>query len=542
MSKRLPLLAAFLACLALCPPSRAEEIQVMKSGKYYDKYDAYRVEDDFYLAAKDAAQIYGARVSYHGVSEKVLLSLQGAKVALRIGGSEALVGKRKVELPLKTLLRQNRALIPIAFFEGEAFSEVSGFDTQFNPKTRLLTVNLRSSAGPLRWFTYPDHTRIVLELKDGLAYKAEKRGVRTLDIGIPRGVIEWSEKVEIGDGVVDVIHLRQESKQARLSVVLTGEGARWSLREFEGPRRLVLDIVRPASAGPPPARAAAEPPEDALEKQAPALAAPEVHVSEAPPKKDAPPVKETPKAEPQASGKEETSARRKVRVAIDPGHGGRDSGAVGRRKTLEKDLNLQLAKDLARLLEEEEVFDVLLTRQADTFLPLSDRSKTANEWGADLFISMHCNAHRVRSENGYEIYFLSERASDPEAERLAEFENSVLSLEGEGAMEDEAAGLLYQLARNEYINDASELAALMAKTLARRVDLSNRGVKQASFYVLRGANAPAVLVEAGFLTNSKDETKLESKKYRRKIAEGLYAGILEFARRKDWLERKGGKR
>jgi N-acetylmuramoyl-L-alanine amidase len=109
-------------------------------------------------------------------------------------------------------------------------------------------------------------------------------------------------------------------------------------------------------------------------------------------------------------------------------------------------------------------------------------------------------------------------------------------------VEDEAAEVLFQMARTEYINDASELAGLMTKTLSRRVDLQNRGVKQASFYVLRGANAPAVLVEAGFVTNAKDEAKLESKKFRRKIAEGLYAGILDFARRKDWLETKGGKR
>jgi N-acetylmuramoyl-L-alanine amidase len=178
----------------------------------------------------------------------------------------------------------------------------------------------------------------------------------------------------------------------------------------------------------------------------------------------------------------------------------------------------------------------MLTREGDSFIPLDGRSAKANEAGADLFISLHCNAHARRSETGYEIYFLSERASDPEAQRLAEFENSVLALE-EGGGADEAAGLLYALARTEFINDAAELSGLMAQALSRRVDLANRGVKQASFYVLRGANAPAVLVEMAFLSNPKDEERLRSEKYRRRIVEGLVDALLEYARRKGWDER-----
>ncbi|MEK7656736.1 MAG: N-acetylmuramoyl-L-alanine amidase [Elusimicrobiota bacterium] len=223
---------------------------------------------------------------------------------------------------------------------------------------------------------------------------------------------------------------------------------------------------------------------------------------------------------------------RRIRVAVDAGHGGKDGGAPGRRGTLEKDVNLAAARDLANLLEEEKVFDVFLTRRTDEFVPLADRARLANEWKADLFVSLHCNAHRIKSENGFEIYFLSEKASDPEAERLAEFENSVLAMEDKDRVDQDAAGILYALARTEFINEAAELAGRMAQSAAGRVNIANRGVKQAGFYVLRGVNAPAVLVEMGFLSNTEDEAKLGSRKVRRRMVEGLYAGIVDFSRLK----------
>ena len=229
------------------------------------------------------------------------------------------------------------------------------------------------------------------------------------------------------------------------------------------------------------------------------------------------------------------SSRTKYRLAIDAGHGGKDGGAVGRRGTLEKEINLAVAKQLEALLKQEEKFDIMLVRDRDEFIPLGDRSRRANEFRADLFISLHCNANQSRGQTGYEIYFLSERASDPDAERLAEFENSVLALEGkETGDEDAAAPLLYALAKTEFINGAAEAAGVMTRALSQRVDLDDRGVKQAAFYVLRGVHAPAVLVEMGFVTNARDEAKLQSAKYRRKIVEGLYAGILDYARRKGW--------
>ncbi|MBI2362600.1 MAG: N-acetylmuramoyl-L-alanine amidase [Elusimicrobia bacterium] len=126
---------------------------------------------------------------------------------------------------------------------------------------------------------------------------------------------------------------------------------------------------------------------------------------------------------------------------------------------------------------------------------------------------------------------MAERASDPDAERLAEFENSVLELEGVEDKDAETA-ILVQLGRTEDMNLGLELAGLVQKQLASRVDLPNRGVKQAAFYVLRNVNCPSVLVEMGFLSNERDEAKLESAKYRRRLVEGIYAGVVEYFNRR----------
>jgi len=505
----------------------AEEIEVVKSGKYYGKVEAYRVDSHYYLGARSAAKLYGAQLYWYAVRGQVRLSFRGKIVAFQAGSKEAGVMGKAFRLPREVLVRASQAFIPVEFFTSKAFSEVSGVDSKFNKKTRLLLIDHHATVGPLRWFSYRDHTRVVLELAEDLRYQASKRGRRGLAITVPRGTIEWSEKTAIEDGVIDAVHLYQEGRQAYLTVSFQEGAGDHRLREFKKPRRLVIDVDRSGEALSQAQRRRSdlEAPGAPARKKAPARRQAV--------RRDAAPVVTAPVSVAPASKK------KRYLISVDAGHGGKDGGAVGRRGTLEKDINLLAAKELAALLEQEGIFRVKQVRGKDVFVRLRDRAKRSNKVTADLFVSIHCNAHSSRAESGYEIYFLSERASDPEAERLAEFENSVLSLEDAGDFEDDTMGVLYALAKTEYINDAAELAGLMTRALGKRVDLRNRGVKQAEFYVLRGVNAPAVLVEMGFLSNARDEAKLESEKYRRKIVEGLYAGIVEYARRKGWDTEKG---
>ena len=149
-------------------------------------------------------------------------------------------------------------------------------------------------------------------------------------------------------------------------------------------------------------------------------------------------------------------------VVIDAGHGGKDPGGKKLFGLKEKEMNLAVAKELYELLKGEELFAVILTRASDTFVPLAERSVIANNAKADIFVSIHANASRDRKEKGFEIYFMSEKASDPGAAEVADYENSVVGLEDGGGQQDAAAMLLHSMARNEYVNEGSRLAGLVS--------------------------------------------------------------------------------
>ncbi|MCK5583197.1 MAG: N-acetylmuramoyl-L-alanine amidase, partial [Elusimicrobiales bacterium] len=222
------------------------------------------------------------------------------------------------------------------------------------------------------------------------------------------------------------------------------------------------------------------------------------------------------------------------RIVIDAGHGGKDGGGGKIFGLKEKTINLKVAKLLLWKLEKEKGFEVLMTRASDVFVPLHERSKIANDFKADLFISIHANASRHKNQQGFEIYFMSENASDPWAAEVADYENSVIRFEEKTEEPDPAALLLHSLARNEYMNEGSKLAGYVAKEFDKRTPFVNRGVKQAAFYVLRGTYAPGILVEMGFMTNRKDQTNLCKLSVRKKIADSIYRGVLNYAKSKNW--------
>jgi N-acetylmuramoyl-L-alanine amidase len=221
------------------------------------------------------------------------------------------------------------------------------------------------------------------------------------------------------------------------------------------------------------------------------------------------------------------------RIVIDPGHGGKDPGAVGPHGLAEKDVNLLLAQELAEILRESYGYEVLLTRMDDTFIPLEERAKLANRCDADLFISLHCNASTSSKLKGFEVYFLSETASDPHADAVARLENAVLSLEGkEAPSPNRVKEVLRSLVKNANINEASALGSLIDRHLAQRLSEPSLGVKQAAFYVLRGAEMPAVLIETGFVSNVEEERLLQSASFRKALIQGISAGIAAYDNRK----------
>jgi N-acetylmuramoyl-L-alanine amidase len=211
-------------------------------------------------------------------------------------------------------------------------------------------------------------------------------------------------------------------------------------------------------------------------------------------------------------------------IVIDAGHGGHDPGSSGRNGLQEKDLVLDVALRLERLIRAELGAEVIMTRATDVFIPLEERTAIANSRGADLFLSIHANSSRNPGARGIETYFLS-FAQDPHAEAVAARENAV----SEATMKD-LQNLVRAIALNSKIDESRDFAASVQEAMVEKIRdvapaVQDRGVRTAPFYVLIGANMPSVLAEISFVSNPHDEKLLRTPEHRDRIAESLFDGV-----------------
>jgi N-acetylmuramoyl-L-alanine amidase len=215
------------------------------------------------------------------------------------------------------------------------------------------------------------------------------------------------------------------------------------------------------------------------------------------------------------------------RVVLDPGHGGHDTGSVGPGGLMEKDLVLDVAKRLGALITRRLGSEVVYTREDDTFVPLEERTALANQRAADLFLSLHANSSRAPGVDGVETFYLnfttSASALEVAARENASSQKSIHELQS----------LLQKIALKEKVQESREFAAAVQRGLysglSRGRRLKNRGVKQAPFVVLIGAQMPSVLAEIAFISNRSEETLLKRSDYRQRIAESLYRGVSQYA-------------
>jgi N-acetylmuramoyl-L-alanine amidase len=216
------------------------------------------------------------------------------------------------------------------------------------------------------------------------------------------------------------------------------------------------------------------------------------------------------------------------RIVIDPGHGGHDTGTIGPTGLMEKDLCLDVAVRLGKIIQQRlPGAEVVYTRSDDTFIPLEERTRIANESKADLFISIHANSSHDHAARGIETYYLNLKGS-PDAMEVAARENATAQ-ESIHDLED----IVKKIARSEKIDESREFAADIQESLARRIQKLNktvkdRGVRKAPFVVLVGADMPSILTEISFLSNPADERLLKNPEHRQRVAEGLYQGMANY--------------
>jgi N-acetylmuramoyl-L-alanine amidase len=218
-------------------------------------------------------------------------------------------------------------------------------------------------------------------------------------------------------------------------------------------------------------------------------------------------------------------------VVIDPGHGGKDDGKVGVTGVLEKDVNLSIAKKVRDSLEQDFGLKVVLTREDDHLLSLTQRTEIANQVGGDLLVSIHCNGWFTGETGGFEAYFLSPARTEWDRS-VAKAENAADDLvDAKSDTSGDIDFILWDLVQNEFINESSYFAELIQKAMGERLGIRNRGVKQANFTVLQGAGMPAVLIETAFLSNSEEEKLLVDEGFQVKVAEGIAEAVQKFRER-----------
>jgi N-acetylmuramoyl-L-alanine amidase len=336
----------------------------------------------------------------------------------------------------------------------------------------------------LRFRSYPTFTRVVVETKAPLAY-AMVTGREELRVRLPRLALDRVRTEEIADGLVREIRLEPNGQDAVLRVILEGKAGEFKTASLHDPHRMVLDVFR---------------------------------------QKDT------------TSGEQKGPTMAPLRlIVLDAGHGGHDPGAISPNGVREKDVVLDVTRRAARLVEEGLGVKVALTRGTDVFVPLRERTSFASKQRADLFVSIHANSHPQAVSEGVEVYFLSSEASDSQARHVAAVENGAMQLENPGYRQKSEVlkSILWDLAQSEFQQESSFMAETVLDSMTRSLSLVPRGVKQAGFYVLGGAPMPAILIEIGFLTNFKEERKLNTPEHREALARAIYNGLAEYKRRHD---------
>lgn len=350
-----------------------------------------------------------------------------------------------------------------------------------------------------RVFSTPERTRLVLDL-DRLTKVTEHKSADSDDVVIflPYATMSRSARLRLDRGIIPAPFQIAQTTTGAVTVALpTHAIRRYKQFSLENPARLVVDVI------------------------------PGIAVPDAPAPDQAAPVPSLPgtfEPPPQPTIPQAKSFKT---IVLDPGHGGKDPGARGRRGTEEKDITLKVALRLRELLSKQPGVRVLMTRDQDVFVELEERAKFANRQEADLFVSIHVNSHPSRAVKGIEIYHFGE-AKDQRALEVAARENGT-------PLNNTGAGVEYFLAdllTTKKIEESMELAWTTKESLVAHMNghytVTDHGVKTAPFYVLRYTSMPSILAEIAYISNPSEEELLRKNVFIRDVADSLLNGVKSF--------------
>jgi N-acetylmuramoyl-L-alanine amidase len=484
-------LALPLALLAVLPPplgASGEKLVLLSEGGRRELSSTVRGTAELVPIAQVVSGM-GVTLAPDPRGLSLTLTAQGREVVLYDRKSLASVGGDLRLLSAPVVGEEGRWLVPVDSLP-RLLQPLLGKRVEWRPATRVLVVgDVAPPRIEVTTVVAGDSVRVVLESSESVPFRVHQEEKR-VTVSIVRDLVEVRHAGErLTGGIVESVQFLG----GRENVFAIGLGRRFlqlkSTEEQGPPARLVLEF----QAQPLPTAALPSPPPAAF------------------------PV---PQVQPAAPRTEGPAGLRTV--VIDPGHGGEEVGAKGPGGTLEKDITLSIARKLRTSLANNLGLQTFLTRERDQEVPLEDRASVANNYKADLFISIHANASRSHGAKGSEVYFLSYQASDEESRRVALMEGEAQAGTPAGS---DLALILWDMAQAEHLEESSALASRIQEELAQATGSTSRGVKQAPFRVLVGAAMPAVLVEVAFISNSDEEKLLASEAYQGKIVSALVRGV-----------------
>jgi len=415
----------------------------------------------------------------------VTLSYGKREVSLYRGKSLASVDGDLRLLSSPALVEDGRWLVPVDAVP-RLLGPLLAKRTDWRPASRVLIVgNVSIPRVSVATFVSGDVARVVFEASEKVPFRVQQQEGR-VTVGVPRDLLDVNfQQQRLTGGIVESVQYLG-GRENLFAVTLGRRFKEMKAVEQEQPPRLVLDFQAPPL-GTPGGAATAE---------------------------ATPPPAARPAATPTVGT-----------VVIDPGHGGDETGAKGPAGNFEKDVTLNIARKLRAQLVGLGM-QVFLTRERDEAVDLDARTAVANNYKADLFISIHANASRARQAAGSEVYFLSYQAEDAETRRMVQAEG-MAQMPASGGGSDLAL-ILWDMAQAEHLEESSALASRIQEELATSRGSEGRGVKQAPFRVLVGAAMPAVLVEVAFISNAEEEKLLVSETFQAKVAAALARGVARY--------------
>jgi N-acetylmuramoyl-L-alanine amidase len=451
---------------------------VYDDGRVPERMALVRVSGDegWFLRAGDVARLLRATQFWNATSRKIVLGVGKSRVVLTVDTRVAVVDGEPVMMRTSVRYDQGAVLVPLEFVL-EVASQFTPRGFEWDPKEKRLSVggvgyNVTRAAIE----STGDRTTVTLHLTEPLLYHVDTATPGLVRLKLYGGRVDRrAVPVRESRGLVSGVRAEQSERDAFVSLDVSRSVRRLRVETSASPPRLAVVLER------------GRPGDDA---RAPGT----VEIVEG-------------------------GATFAIdRVCIDPGHGGADSGHEGAGGSLEKDLNLAIARVVRSRIEEALGLEVVMTRDDDRLLELVERTEIANASGCDLFVSIHCNGWFDPRAGGFESYFQATGKGG--------------AARGDGGDEDAdgvAAGFVafvpWDSVQNEFTAESSTFAEYIQAEMASRLGIANRGVKQASFVVLQGARMPAVIVETAFLSNPTEERMLADPAFHDRVAEGVVASI-----------------